>query len=56
MYSPQSVTGEVEDGLPAADPAVLQGRLKNSESLGNLQVLLGHLSASKQADIVSLIE
>lgn len=56
VYFPQLVTSEVEDGLPAPDPAVLQGHLKNSETLGNLQILLDHLSESKRADLVSLIE
>lgn len=52
----QSVSTEVEDSLPCVDPAVLQGRLKNSESLSNLQVLLGHLAESKQADLCNVIK
>lgn len=29
VHTPESVTAEVEDGLPDLDPCVLHGRLKN---------------------------
>ena len=45
----------MEDGLPDADAGVQQGRLKNSESLNKLHLLLGHLSESQQADLVEVI-
>lgn len=48
VNAPQIVVAEAEDGLPSLDYAVLQGRLKNSEPLCKLDVLLGHLSESKQ--------
>ena len=41
VHVPQIVAAEVEDGLPVLDPTLVQGRLKNSESLCNLHVLLG---------------
>lgn len=56
VYSPQSVFTELEDSLPGVDSAVFQGRLKNSESLRNLRVLLGHLAESKQADLCNVIK
>ena len=46
----------VEDGLSEADTGVQQGRLKNSESLKNLHVLLGHLSELQQADLSEVIK
>uniref|UniRef100_A0A8C5CMY1 Gypsy retrotransposon integrase-like protein 1 n=1 Tax=Gadus morhua TaxID=8049 RepID=A0A8C5CMY1_GADMO len=55
VYPPQSVPAGVEDGLPDADAGVQQGRLKNSESLNKLHLLLGHLSESQQADLVEVI-
>lgn len=55
IHAPQIVAAEVENGLPSLDHAVLQGRLKNSESLCKLDVLLGHLSESKQADLCEII-
>ncbi len=54
VYAPQTVAPEVEDGLPSPDPAVLQGRLKNSESRHNLSVLLNHLPEEKQRDIADV--
>ena len=56
VHPPQSVSTEVEDSLLGVDPAVLQGRLKNSESLSNLQVLLGHLAESEQTDLCNVIK
>ena len=49
VSTPQTVAGGVEDGLPDLDAAVLEGHLKNSESLCRLQVLLViHQSQSRQ--------
>ena len=56
VHAPQIVEAEVENGLPVLDPTLVQGHLKNSESLCNLHVLLGHLSESKQADLSEVIE
>ena len=56
VYPPQSVAAGVEDGLSESDTVVQQGRLKNSESLNNLHVLLGHLSESQQADLSEVIK
>ncbi len=55
VHAPQSVAAEVEDGLACLDSTVLQSRLKNSETLRNLHVLLDHLSESKQTDLTELI-
>ncbi len=55
VYAPQTVAAGMEDWLPCLDPAVLQGRLKNSESLCKLHVLLSHLLESKQADLSETI-
>lgn len=55
IHAPQIVSAEVENGLPSLDHAVLQGHLKNSESLCKLDVLLSHLSESKQADLCEII-
>lgn len=56
IHTPQTVSTVVEDGLPAVDSAVLQGRLKNSEFMHKLPVLFNHLSESKQADLFKLIK
>lgn len=55
VHTPRFVAAEVEDGLPCLDPSVFQGRLKNSESLRNLKVVLGHLSESRQSGLSELI-
>lgn len=43
VHAPPLVAAEVKDGLSDPEPGLLQGRLKNSESLVNLHVLLSHL-------------
>lgn len=54
--SPSPVMAEQGgDGVPGPDDAVLYGRLKNSETLQNLDGLLGHLEVSRRAQLVSLI-
>lgn len=54
VHAPPLVAAEVEDGLSDPEPGLLQGRLKNSESLVNLHVL-SHLSELQQPDLSSLI-
>lgn len=49
------VAAEVEDGLLSLDACVLQGRLKNLESMHNLYGVLGHLSGSKWSELAKLI-
>lgn len=55
VHAPEFVAAEVEDGLPDLDPSVLQGRLKNSETLCNLDGPLGHLPESDRLDLEKLI-
>lgn len=55
VHVPQVVAAEVEDGLPSLDACVLQGRLKNLESMHKLYGLLGHLSGSKWSELAKLI-
>ncbi len=55
VHVPQSLAAQVEDWLPCLDSTVLQSRLKNSETLRNLHILLDHLSESKQTDLTELI-
>lgn len=43
-----------EEGVPGPD-GILQGRLMNSESLANLESLLGHMSDDCQAELTDLI-
>lgn len=43
------------DGVPEPDDSVLCGRLKNSESLSNLDRLLCHLPESKRSELVELV-
>lgn len=43
------------DDVSGPDEAVLYGRLKNSESLGNLDGLLSHLDVSKRNQLAALI-
>lgn len=45
-----------EDGVPGPDDSALCGRLKNSESLGQLDSLLSHLSPFQRSDLVCLIK
>ncbi len=53
------VTSEVltqeSDGVPEPDESLLCGRLKNSESLCNLDKLLAHLPESKRSELAELI-
>ena len=44
-----------EDGLPQLDLAVLTGRLKNSQMLANLDLVVGHLSEAQRTELVDLI-
>lgn len=53
--SDSSVAEEIEEGIRVTDNCVLQGRLKNSESLANLDQLLGHLPESQKAEMICLI-
>ena len=43
------------DGVPEPDDSLLSGRLKNSESLCNLQSLLSHLPEEQRVELVELI-
>ena len=56
ITSPRSVEDGEEDGLPPVDPALLQGRLKNSETLCNLNTLLDHLPEKDGGDLVEVIQ
>lgn len=51
IHVPEVVAAEVEDGMPELDPSVLPGRLKNSETLCNLEGLLGHLPQPDQSEL-----
>ncbi|KAF7654545.1 hypothetical protein LDENG_00068500 [Lucifuga dentata] len=53
---PPHVVVEGEDGMSGPDEAVLQGRLKNSESLQNLDGLLSHLEGSMRMQLAELIK
>lgn len=53
--SPQVGAGLEEEDMPGPDEAMLFGRLKNSDSLQNLNVLLGHLDLAKKAQLIDLI-
>ena len=51
-------TGSVaqeSDGVPEPDDSLLSGRLKNSESLCNLDALLSHLPVEQRVELVELI-
>lgn len=43
------------DGIPEPDDGLLSGRLKNSESLRNLDSLLSHLSDEQRVELTELI-
>ncbi len=49
------LTAEEDDGVAAPDDGLLRGRLKNSESLKNLILLLAHLSEEQRAQLSALI-
>ncbi len=44
-----------DDGVKAPDESLLRGRLKNAETLRNLESLFGHLSAERSAELSALI-
>ncbi|XP_013856350.1 uncharacterized protein LOC106512230 [Austrofundulus limnaeus] len=46
-----SCTAKLEEDVHTPDNAVFQPRLKNSEMLSNLQLLLGHLSAERSEQL-----
>lgn len=51
-------TGAVQpegDGVPGPDDGVLSGRLKNSDSLSRLDVLLAHLPVAQRSELAALI-
>ncbi len=50
------MTAEEDDGVAAPDDGLLRGRLKNSESLKNLILLLAHLSEEQRAQLSALIQ
>lgn len=43
-----------QDGLPDIDNAVITGRLKNSQGLGNLDPVVGHLPAAERTGLIAL--
>ena len=44
-----------DDGVVSPDECLLWGRLKNSEMLGNLESLFGHLSKERCIELPALI-
>ena len=56
VTSPLSEREMEEDGLPVVDPALIHGRLKNSETLCKLDELLQHLPERERADLAELIK
>lgn len=55
LVSSVSESQEV-DGVPEPDDSLLYGRLKNSETLRNLDSLLLHLTESKRGELSDLIQ
>lgn len=55
VESPPDLLGH-EDGLGTPDQALLHGRLKNSEALGNMQKMLVHLPESCRGELVQSIQ
>ena len=53
---PLDPTGELEDECYTPDDGMLKGRLKNSESLSNLDVILNHLPEPKRTELVNIIK
>lgn len=47
---------KIDEGVSFPEDTVLLGRLKNSETLKNLHVMLAHLPECKRADIAALID
>lgn len=60
VVSPVSLADSVvvsgDDGVPGPDDVLLCGRLKNSESLSQLDSLLSHLSPSQRSELILLIK
>ena len=53
--SPQHSVVQEDDGVTPPDESLLRGRLKNSETLRNLDTLLGQLSVERRAELSTLI-
>ena len=49
------VAAELDEGVVTPDDSILQGRLKNSESLTRLEELLNHLSEPRRGELSELI-
>lgn len=45
-----------DDGVVLPDESLLRGRLKNSETLRDLEALFGHLSTKRHAELSALIQ
>lgn len=54
-HAPLSVSAEVEDGVSGPDAALMQGRLRNSESLKHLHSLQRHLTDFQQTGLTNVI-
>ncbi len=54
--SPLAVAGQEDEDVSGPDDAEIYGRLKNSESLQNLDGLLGHPDVSKRERLKELIK
>ncbi|XP_010775497.1 ubiquitin-associated protein 2-like [Notothenia coriiceps] len=48
-------SGGEDDGVTAPDESLLRGKLKNTETLRNLESLLGHMSAEGRSELTALI-
>ncbi len=55
LESPGSTSEEVEDGVNGLSQAIVEGRLKNTQVLANLEVHLFHLTVQERVDITELI-
>ena len=51
-HSAAELSGYEDDGVVSPDESLLRGRLKNSEKLGNLESLFGHLSKGLMRRVV----
>ncbi len=51
LESPGSISEEVEEGVNGPSQAIVEGCLKNTEVLANLEVHLSHLNAQERVDI-----
>lgn len=54
--SPHAVAGQEGEDVSGPDEAVLYGRLKNSETLQNLDGLFSHLDVPKRQQLVELMQ